>query len=57
MRKAVEGRICTPERMARLYPIFREINVEMDGINDYWAKIRRKQKVRLEKKQQKELAQ
>ena len=32
MQKAVrEGRICTPERMAVLYPIFREINDETDA--------------------------
>lgn len=30
MRKATEGRIATPERMAILYPIFREINEEQD---------------------------
>jgi hypothetical protein len=37
MFKAVNhGRICTPERMAGLYPIFREINVEMDEINLHW---------------------
>ncbi len=33
MNAAVEyGRICTPERMAKLYPIFREINMEMDDM-------------------------
>lgn len=33
MFKAVNhGRICTPERMALLYPIFREINLETDEI-------------------------
>lgn len=32
MNKAVKGRICTPERMAKLYPIFREINLETDEI-------------------------
>ena len=32
MHKAVKGRICTPERMAKLYPIFREINAEMKEI-------------------------
>ena len=38
MDKASNGRICTPERMAKLYPIFREINLEMDEINAYWDK-------------------
>lgn len=33
MHKAIEGRICTNERMIALYPIFREINLEMDEIN------------------------
>ena len=33
MRRAVKyGRICTPERMSVLYPIFREINIEQDLI-------------------------
>ena len=43
MRKAVShGRTCTTERMVLLYPIFREINIEMDEINVYWEKERRK---------------
>lgn len=34
MEKAVKrGRICTPERMALLYPIFREINAEQDEMS------------------------
>lgn len=32
MYKAIKGRICTPERMATLYPIFREINEETEEI-------------------------
>lgn len=32
MDRATRGRICTPERMNFLYPIFREINLEMDEI-------------------------
>ena len=35
LHKAVKGRICTPERMALLYPIFREINIEQDEIERY----------------------
>lgn len=30
MAKAMRGRICTPERMATLYPIFAEIADEVD---------------------------
>ena len=37
MRKAVEGRICTPERMIALYPIFREINIEQEEIHEIEA--------------------
>ncbi len=36
MNKAVKGRIITPDRMEKLYPIFREINIEMDEINTAW---------------------
>lgn len=43
MDKARNGRICTPERMALLYPIFREINIEMDEINAYWDKVELKE--------------
>lgn len=42
MRKAIKGRICTPERMALLYPIFREINQETDETEAYWRQIRLK---------------
>ena len=30
MHNALTGRICTRERMAKLYPIFREINIEQE---------------------------
>lgn len=40
MEKAIfRGRILMPERMAKLYPIFREINIELseiDAENLYW---------------------
>jgi hypothetical protein len=36
MERARLGRICTPERMAKLYPIFREINEEMERIEAEW---------------------
>lgn len=35
MNKALKGRICTPERMAKLYPMFREINIETEEINAF----------------------
>lgn len=38
MNKAIEGRITTPKRMAKLYPIFREINFEMEEII-YWQNV------------------
>lgn len=54
MRKAVnQGRICTPDRMARLYPIFREINIEMDEIDKHWRKMEIKDKKRAERKAKK----
>ena len=38
MRRAVDhGRICTPERMIALYPIFREINIEQDEARELEA--------------------
>ena len=51
MDKAQEGRICTPERMAALYPIFREINDEQDEIEAYWRSVEAKAIRRQEKKQ------
>lgn len=57
MRKAVnQGRICTPERMALLYPIFREINIEMDEIDKYWRKMEIKDKTRAERKANKKVS-
>jgi len=50
MNKAVNGRICTPERMVLLYPIFREINAEMDEINAETERDKR----RLERRKTKE---
>ena len=51
MYKAVkDGRICTPERMAALYPVFREINVEQDEIKVYWDDFERKDARRQERK-------
>ena len=54
MYSAIKGRICTPERMAVLYPIFREINIEMDEIEDcLWkesARIAKLEAKRLAKK-------
>jgi hypothetical protein len=53
MRKAVDhGRICTPERMAVLYPIFREINREMDEIDAHWKSFDRIEQRREERRQQ-----
>jgi hypothetical protein len=46
MRKAIRGRICTRDRMAKLYPIFREINIETDEIEREWAEFERKDKER-----------
>ena len=38
MRRAVrEGRTATPERMAKLYPIFREICDELDEMDAFYA--------------------
>jgi hypothetical protein len=42
MRKAVNGAICTPERMAKLYPIFREINIEAEENRKWHAEMERK---------------
>lgn len=53
MYKALKGRICTPERMALLYPIFREINIEMDEINTYWETERIKEARRQAKREAK----
>lgn len=36
------GRICTPERMAQLYPVLREIYDEAVEIEEYWAKRRKR---------------
>lgn len=37
LRRAVDhGRICTPERMAILYPILRDINIEQEEIQRIW---------------------
>ena len=46
MYKAIEGRICTPERMALLYPIFREINIEQDEIKREFNAMERKNRQR-----------
>lgn len=54
MYKAIKGRICTPERMAVLYPIFREINIEMDEINAYWDKVELKEARRKAKREVKD---
>ena len=51
MDKARKGRICTPERMAALYPIFREINIEMNEINAYWDRQEIKEARRMAKKE------
>src|SRR4051812_46398158 len=51
MRRAVDhGRICSPERMTILYPIFREINLETDDINAFWAEVSRREKRRQARK-------
>lgn len=43
MKQAVEhGRICTPERMVLLYPIFREINNESAENERYWREVEQK---------------
>lgn len=40
MRFAVdEGRILDPERMARLYPIFKEVCDEIEEIEAYWSNV------------------
>ena len=50
MKKAVEyERICTPERMAALYPIFREINAEQEEI----AKLRNDKRLQQQHKAKK----
>ena len=53
MQKASKGRICTPERMAVLYPIFREINIEQDEIKREWAIEERKYAKQQERKKKK----
>jgi hypothetical protein len=53
MNKAVKGRICTPERMALLYPIFREINIEMNEIKTYWDREEMKEARRKAKREAK----
>lgn len=51
MRKAVDnGCICTPERMASLYPIFREINIEQEETARIFENNERKYKERDAKK-------
>ena len=55
MRKAVDhGCICTPERMAKLYPIFREINMEQEDSQKYWEDWERKDRQRRERRNAKE---
>lgn len=57
MQKAVtKGRICTPGRMAILYPIFREINEETDENDRYWDRVERDIARRRVKKLQKQSA-
>ena len=50
MHKAIRGCIATPERMARLYPIFREINIETEESDKLWAELETKDKRREERK-------
>lgn len=52
-KAANEGRICTPERMVKLYPIFREINIEMEEIKAENAEFEREAQERETKKQAK----